>query len=400
MFMVMKVNHNNPRRYLGNGHPKRPNNNHAASAPPGFSVNLRSQELKLSNDQLIAEALEINHAGVGRQKTLDRYEDHLVHFSQYLASTQGADFYSAKKKHVRLFMRHLEQAGGEVPHASRLGCAWCQARGYPDGRNGEGWSASYRKSHLSAIKFLYRHFMAEEDLPDINPAAFETSPKVITTRGYTPSAEDVEKLLAAQGSPKARLLVRWMFYAPCRRAAFATARWRDIDLAHGTWDVVGKGDVPDVFDLHSSLIRELRKYQQWQLSEATRNPAVRDALSDDETAYVLLTCNGRPMHPSHINKALKRLAIRAGVGLKKAEKDLREAVDGKTSRLSPHALRRSWATIALNDEEIPIDVVSQVLRHKDIATTRRHYAPTKPERARHALRDMSLGKRKRKRSDH
>lgn len=351
--------------------------------------------MDLSDEQLIAEAIEINHANVGKDKTLERYQDHLVHFSYYLASAQGVDFYSAKRKHVRLFMRHLEREGGAHPHTSRLGCAWCEAKGYPDGHSGKGWSASYRKSYLSAIKFLYRHFLAEEDLPDHNPSALETSPKVVTTRGYTPSAEDVEKLLNAPGSPKARLLATWMFYAPSRLATFAAARWRDIDLDQATWDVVGKGSKPDVFDLHPALVRALRLYRRWQLSEAKLNAALRDALSDEETAYVLLTRNGKPTHPNSIGKCLKWHAIRAGVGVKKADGRW-DAPGGKTSKLSPHAMRRGWATIALNDHEMPIDLVSEVLNHKDISTTRRHYAPTKPERARRALREMNVGGHKRR----
>jgi integrase len=61
-----------------------------------------------------------------------------------------------------------------------------------------------------------------------------------------------------------------------------------------------------------------------------------------------------------------------------------------TSRVTPHCFRRAWATMALNDEKnpIPIDVVSEVLRHKEIATTRRHYAPTKSDRAQAALVGM------------
>lgn len=54
----------------------------------------------------------------------------------------------------------------------------------------------------------------------------------------------------------------------------------------------------------------------------------------------------------------------------------------------PHSYRRAWATIALNEKELPIDVVSEVLKHSDIATTRQHYAPTKSERARAALVGM------------
>lgn len=39
-----------------------------------------------------------------------------------------------------------------------------------------------------------------------NPAALEESPKVVLKRGYTPSRDDIKRLLDAPGSPKARLL--------------------------------------------------------------------------------------------------------------------------------------------------------------------------------------------------
>lgn len=83
--------------------------------------------------------------------------------------------------------------------------------------------------------------------------------------------------------------------------------------------------------------------------------------------------------------------IRAEVGLKKASPGI-DAVDGMTSRVTPHCFRRAWATIALNDEKepTPIDVVPEVLRHKEIATTRRHYAPTKSDRARAAIVRMRV----------
>lgn len=346
--------------------------------------------MDLSDEQLVAEAIEINHAGVGKDKTLERYQDHLVHFSQYLASVHGKTFYSCRSKHVRLFMGHLTRPGGPTPHQSRLGCEWCRARGYPNGRAGQGWSASYRKSYLSAIKFLYRHFLAEEDLPDHNPAALKTSPKIVLKRGYTPTREEVKKLLEAPGSPKARLIVHWTFYAPSRRATFADALWRDIDLDEGTWELLGKGDKADIFVLNAPLLRMFRIYRRWQLSEAEKNPAIRDALSDPETAFVLLTRTGKRTAPESIYKMLRRHAVRAGVGVYNT-KGRWDAPGGLSSRVSPHAMRRAWATIALNDEEQPIDVVSAVLLHRDIATTRRHYAPTKPDRARAALLNMRVG---------
>lgn len=345
--------------------------------------------MELSDEQLIAEAIEINHAAIGKDKTLKRYRDHLVHFSHYLASVHGVTFYTSTRKHIRLFMGHLEKSGGAKPDPSRLRCEWCKARGYPDGRSGAGWSASYRKSYLSALKFLYRHFLNEDDLPDHNPAALEAAPKVINKRGYTPTRDDVKRLLNAPGTPKARLLAFWMFYAPSRRQTFCDARWRDLDLEKGTWEVVGKNDQVDVFALAPPLLRELRLYRRWQLSEAEKNPAIRDALSDPDTAYVLLTRNGKKTTPQTVSKICKWHGVRAGVGVRKSTGRC-DVVGGQTSRVSPHSYRRAWATIALNDEELPIDVVSEVLKHKDIATTRRHYAPTKSDRARSALVNMRV----------
>lgn len=90
-----------------------------------------------------------------------------------------------------------------------------------------------------------------------------------------------------------------------------------------------------------------------------------------------------------ISKIAKWHALKAGVGVCKSQGN-RDALNGMTSRMSPRAYRRAWATIALNETELPIDIVSEVLNHSDIATTRRHCAPTKSERARAALVGMRL----------
>jgi integrase len=346
--------------------------------------------MHLSDEQLIAEAIEINHAHVGKENTREKYKGHLVHFSRYLASVHAATLSEARRKHVLLFMAHLEKQGGKKPHESRRRCEWCRVRGYPDGRGGCGWSASTRKGYLSAVKFLYLHFQAEEDLPDLNPTALVPSPKVVHTMGFTPTMEEIKKLLATEGSPKARLIATWTFYAPSRCKTFADALWKDVDLERGTWAVVGKGDKVDVFDLAPPLLRELRLYRRWQLSYAEERPAMLSALSDPKKAYVLVTRNGRRMAPMEIYKSLRRHAVRAGVGLREAPSHW-DSSGGMTSMVTPHAMRRAWATIALNDKKLPIDVVSAVLNHSDISTTRRHYAPTKSERAREALVSMSVG---------
>lgn len=345
--------------------------------------------MDLSDGQLIAEAMLVNHAEVGKSDTLKEYRRLLEHFSEYLGSGYEATFYTARRKHVLMFMGHLEKQGGKKPDESRLMCRWCKSRGYPDGREGCGFSASTRKRYLAAMRFMYLHFQSEEDLPDLNPTSMVAAPKRVNKIGFTPNREEVKRLFEVPANPKARLLVRWTFYAPSRSATFARAVWPDIDLDRGKWEVVGKGKKVDVFDLSPALIRELRLYRKWQLEEAERNGAMKDALSDRETAYVLMTRRGNPMTKTQIYKCLRRLGVRAGVGVRKAPSDW-DSVAGWTSNVTPHAMRRAWAHMALNEEKQPIDVVSEVLKHSEISTTRRHYAPTKSDRAREALLSMTV----------
>jgi integrase len=102
------------------------------------------------------------------------------------------------------------------------------------------------------------------------------------------------------------------FYVPSRRKTFADARWPHIDLNAGTWEVVGKGGKVDIFALAPPLVREFRRYRRWQLSEAQRNQAIRDALADPETAYVLLTKNGKRTHMSTLARSYA--GMRSGTG--------------------------------------------------------------------------------------
>jgi integrase len=285
-----------------------------------------------------------------------------------------------------MFINHLSAKGGANPAASRKLCSWCRARSYPDGKSGCGWSPSSIKGALSAVRFLYHHFISEDDLPDIDPTRGVKAPKVTPAPQWTPSEAQVKALLAAPGRPTDKLLAYWLYYAPSRVGPLPEARWQDIDLDNKTWTLIGKGGKPDQFRLHDDLVRVFKEYRAWVIERAAKNEKVAAALSDPETAFVLMTRNGRPFADQQIAKMLKRRAVRGGVAVISCKPD-RNNCDGRTSKISPHALRRAWATHALNDPEdpVPLDVVSEVLRHADPSTTRRHYAPTKPKRAQDAL---------------
>lgn len=69
--------------------------------------------------------------------------------------------------------------------------------------------------------------------------------------------------------------------------------------------MVGKGDQVDIFALAPPLVRALRLYRRWQLSEAERNTAMRDALSDPETALRPVDQQGLRTAPESIYKMLR-----------------------------------------------------------------------------------------------
>jgi integrase len=341
------------------------------------------------DNALVEEAIAVNHKNVGK-KSLDEYNVDLVHWVEYLHSKFATDLLSAEKKHVKAFMLHLEGEGGRSPAPSRVGCKWCERKCFPVGRDGEPLSASRRKKYLSALRFFYWHAMEEDNLPSVDPTYRIPSPTVHVKRQYTPSKKDVKRFLNAESeSLRETLLAHWIYYAPSRRETFREARWIDIegiDTDDCYWHIPkGKGGKSDGFPVPPKLRNLLRRWRDAQREEAKTNPRIANALADDKTAHVLLSRNGLPLHPNTINKIVKARAIRAGVGT--ISKNTTESVNGKSSKVHPHCLRRAWADHALNDKRSPatIDEVSEALGHSDITTTRRHYAHTKPDRARKAL---------------
>ena len=352
-------------------------------------IRLNEREDRLSSTALISDAIKDNLKGISRRKTLDQYARDLEHFAHFLERSEQTDLYDAKSKHVSRFLSHLEKKGGPTPDPERKDCSWCREKGYPDGRNGSGWSATRRKGALSAIRFLYHHFHMDDELPSIDPSHRIPSPRVTNRHQWSPTKEEVSKLLATPTDFRTKLIIHWLFFAPSRRQTLVDAKWEDIDLEAGVWHLVGKNDKPDTFPLHRRLVSEFKAYRERMIEEAERNPKVKEALEFNETAFVLLTRNGKPLNRSSLTKIVKKHGLKAGIGIEKKTPSP-EYPDGRTSALTPHAMRRAWARIALNEQEVPLDVVSEVLRHADVRTTRNHYAQTKPERAQKALTDMSL----------
>ena len=241
-------------------------------------------------------------------------------------------------------------------------------------------SASTRKSFLASLRSFYRYCI-EVQLLTIDPSASVRTPKVVVRPGLHLTAGELRELVDAPGGARERIQTFLLVYTAARSGELSRLRWHDIDMHARTLMLSGKGERVRVIDIHPRLMSELRRWLIHQDDQASDNPAIRAAKAHSETDFVLLTRNGKPLAPGTISKQLKRRAARIG---------LRVGPGGpQVSAVSPHALRRSFATLLLNDG-YQLDAVADVLGHASVETTRKHYAFSSSERRRATVHGFNI----------
>jgi len=182
-------------------------------------------------------------------------------------------------------------------------------------------------------------------------------------------------LLEATGSAHDRIQTFLLVYTAARAGELRQLLWDDIDFQQRILILHGKNNTTHIVNIHPALMGELRLWYIHQDQLAQRHPEVAQARQNPETNYVLMTTRGRQLTHTAVYKQLKRRANQAGLYvLEPAHREYR-------SRVSPHAIRRSIATMLLNDGH-PLDAVADVLNHRQVDTTRTHYAFSSPKRRR------------------
>lgn len=235
-------------------------------------------------------------------------------------------------------------------------------------------SASSRKAFISAIHSFYEYLITVE-LVDANPTAAVPRPKVRVRRGMCLTADELRRLLDAPGNPRDRIQVFLLAFTGARVGEIRNLRWRDINFEHGTILLHGKGDKDRLIFIHPRLMPELRRWALCLDHRAEQDLEYRAIRANPETDFVLVTRTGRRIPDTAIHKQLKRRAVLAGLyPLEPAHREHRSLV-------TPHVLRRTFATILLNEGE-HIDAVADVLGHESVDTTRKHYAFASEQRRR------------------
>jgi len=199
--------------------------------------------------------------------------------------------------------------------------------------------------------------------------------------------EEVHRILDAFSTRyatglRSRALVAVMAFSGLRIGEALALKPADLKLAQRKVNVRkskgrpgGRGLVALPLEAHSLLEAWLKKREELgipksaplfcTISEGTRKAGLNlvDSMKGVEIRDTLEP--GRPLYRSQVNQALKRAAVRAGLG---------------DRRISCHTFRHSFASTLL-EKGVNLESIRQALGHSSIATTATYLDSLNPQRA-------------------
>ena len=306
------------------------------------------------------------------KKTLRKYRRHLEECSAWLAK-EGKTLMTARYRDLVRFLAYL--ASDQRVAKNSYGQMVKKTLG-----------PSSRKSVIAALRAFYRHCIAME-YTERNPTAALETPSVAVKRGIMIGKKEIRHFLDALGRPRCRVQAYLFTFTAARLASIAGLRWRDIDfdgnLIH--FDIA-KAGASYSLPMHAELRAALLRWRSEQIDESATNAAIAQALQNEETAFVLLTRNGRAVAKTTLAKQLKWRAARVNILAHAQRPD--KAGENK-SKLSPHAIRRSVATM-LRKEGKTLEDIADLLHQKDLNVTRKHYAFTDTPQLRKTVNELNF----------
>jgi site-specific recombinase XerD len=218
---------------------------------------------------------------------------------------------------------------------------------------------------IAALKKFYdyidsRGLLVDESGRELrNPTDRIERPKSRRKSNDYLSAEESAALLAACATPQESAIVDLLRWSGMRVSEACALTWDAYDgsCLHVRASKTDSGlrSIPVLPELEKALERWRRHLQGKGLY--------------DPNGPVLVTRSGTPTAAQFAWRVLKRVAARAGVRVQAAP----DAAGHNVSTISPHTMRRTFATDLLN-RGVRMEVVSQALGHRDTRTTSMSYA--------------------------
>jgi integrase/recombinase XerD len=310
------------------------------------------------------------------EKTRARYRSCWHEFKLFMIGTaDGRSPVLATDDDLQAFVNYLQSTSRVMPDSAGV------LRPHP-------LQASSVRAILACLSSFFAQCQKKRYRFD-NPTEDIRRPRRKSKRGLVLSDQEVARLLAVSGPPRCRVQAYLLHYTAARTESLRFLRWRDIDFVE---DLIhfdtAKGDRAYTIPLHPQLKASLIRWQDELETLAEANPRIRAALSDPETAFVLLTREGKPLSHTTIAKQYKWRAKRAGI---KPHAPSARVGRENTSRVSPHAARRTVGT-ELRRRGVDIADVADLLNHKDLQTTREFYAFTSTPQQRQVVERLQYSR--------
>jgi integrase len=228
------------------------------------------------------------------------------------------------------------------------------------GRIGREPSARTLRNHLIALRVFFAFLHRHEFIPR-NPLILIEVPRVVRRRNDWLNDDEWSRLIGAAVRPVERIVVPLFRWTGMRSAEAESLLVGEVDFAAGKI-LVSASKTPAgirTIPIFPPLIPYL---EEWQLYQARRGVWARDL-------PLLATSSACEITHTQVWITVKRVAGRAGVRPRVPE----DRDEHNVSTVSPHTLRRTFATDLLN-RGVRVEVVSKLLGHTNSRTTEESYA--------------------------
>ncbi|MBF0254514.1 MAG: tyrosine recombinase XerC [Candidatus Omnitrophica bacterium] len=273
--------------------------------------------------------------------------DALARFLTYLEVEKNAT--ANTRLNYEIDLRHfVGWLGDRSPESADLDLL----RSYLAVIHGEGYAKRTLSRKLATLRSFYRYLTREGTLRK-NPATGLRSPKLEKKLPVVLNENEVERLLAFEAKDltglRDRAIFETLYSTGCRISELAGLNVRDVDEIGGVIKVMGKGRKERLCPVGEKALEAIRAYREARENdEGNPNGGGGEHLflnhSRNETGSRL---TGRSMRRS-LNRRVEQVAL--------------------GHRISPHALRHSFATHLLN-RGADLRVVQELLGHASISTT-------------------------------
>ncbi|MDH4322450.1 MAG: tyrosine recombinase XerC [Desulfobulbaceae bacterium] len=277
--------------------------------------------------------------------------DYIVQFADWLAVEKGYSVHTVTsyRRDLHEFADHL---GTEAPVADIIPL---QVRSFAYAINGRNKSSSVARK-LSTLRTFFR-FLMREGAITADPMGAIAMPR---QGKYMPIFLSVDEVFALLEMPNSddpfaardRAILEMLYATGMRVSELAGLDLPALDLTTGMVMVTGKGNKQRLTPMGNPAMESITAYLPQR--ESLRRERFKRGLDQDGEALFLNTRGGR-LTTRSIERLVSLYAQRAGIA----------------SRVTPHALRHSFATHLL-EMGADLRTVQELLGHASLSTTQKY----------------------------